>query len=57
MGIIIPPAKIVEFKEALLFALFGVLKLWKEINLLSSVKGAKTDRSLGEIYFPCILKK
>ena len=50
MEIIIPSAKILEFKEALIFALLGVLKLRKEINVLSSVTGAKSDHSSGEIY-------
>lgn len=50
MQIVIPSAKILEFKEALIFALLGVLKLRNEINVLSSVTGAKTDHSSGEIY-------
>jgi len=50
MEIIIPSAKILEFKEALIFALLGVLKLRDEINVLSSVTGAKMDHSSGEIY-------
>lgn len=50
--IIIPSAKILEFKEALIFALLGVLKLRGEINTLSSVTGAKMDHSAGEIYIP-----
>ena len=52
MEIIIPSAKILEFKEALIFALLGVLKLRGEINVLSSVTGAKKDHSSGEIYKP-----
>ena len=52
MKIIIPSAKILEFKEALIFALLGVLKLRGEINVLSSVTGAKMDHSSGEIYKP-----
>lgn len=51
MEIIIPSTKILEFKEALIFALLGVLKLRGEINVLSSVTGAKMDHSSGEIYF------
>lgn len=50
MEIIIPSPKILEFKEALIFALLGVLKLRGEINVLSSVTGAKTDHSSGMIY-------
>lgn len=52
MDIIIPSSKILEFKEALIFALLGVLKLRDEINVLSSVTGAKMDHSSGEIYKP-----
>jgi len=47
---IIPDNKTLEFKEALIFALLGVLKLRNEINVLSSVTGAKTDHSSGMIY-------
>jgi anhydro-N-acetylmuramic acid kinase len=50
MEIIIPEKKILEFKEALIFALLGVLKLRGEINVLSSVTGAKIDHSTGNIY-------
>lgn len=50
MKIIIPSPKILEFKEALIFALLGVLKLRGEINVLSSVTGAKMDHSSGKIY-------
>jgi anhydro-N-acetylmuramic acid kinase len=52
MEIVIPSAKILEYKEALIFALLGVLKLRDEINVLSSVTGAKTDHSSGKIYKP-----
>lgn len=50
MEIIIPSAKILEFKEALIFALLGVLKLRGDINVLSSVTGAKMDHGSGMIY-------
>lgn len=50
MEIIIPSAKILEYKEALIFTLLGVLKLRGEINVLSSVTGAKTDHCSGVIY-------
>ena len=48
--IVIPDAKLLEFKEALIFALLGILKLRGEINVLSSVTGAKHDHSSGVIY-------
>mgnify|MGYP005827340743 FL=1 len=49
--IIIPNPKILEFKEALIFSLLGVLRLRNEINVLSSVTGAKYDHSSGKIYY------
>jgi len=52
MKLIIPENKILEFKEALIFALLGVLRLRDEINVLSSVTGAKKDHSSGIIYLP-----
>lgn len=48
--IIIPDEKTIKFKEALIFALLGILKLRNEINVLASVTGAKQDHSSGEIY-------
>jgi len=50
MEIIIPDAKILEYKEALIFALLGVLKLRNEINVLSSVTGAKQDHCSGVVF-------
>ena len=50
MHIIVPHSKILEFKEALIFAFLGVLKLRNEINVLSSVTGAKCDHSSGRIF-------
>ena len=50
LEIIIPDKKTLEFKEALIFALLGVLKLRNEINVLSSVTGAKRNHSSGTIF-------
>lgn len=50
MEIIIPNKKVLEFKEALIFALLGVLKLRGEINVLSSVTGAERDHSSGNVF-------
>ncbi len=50
MKIEIPTQKILEFKEALIFALLGVLKMREEINVLASVTGAKHDHSSGKSY-------
>jgi len=48
--LIIPDSELLEYKEALIFALLGVLKLRNEINVLGSVTGAKKDHSSGVIY-------
>jgi anhydro-N-acetylmuramic acid kinase len=50
MQIVIPEPKTIEFKEALIFALLGVLRLRSEINVLASVTGAHHDHCSGEIY-------
>lgn len=50
--IIIPSNSLVEYKEALIFGLLGVLKLRGENNCLSSVTGAINDHSSGNIYYP-----
>ncbi len=46
----VPDTILIEYKEALIFALLGVLKLRNEINCLSSVTGAKQDHSSGQIF-------
>lgn len=50
--LIIPDLKIVEYKEALIFALLGILRDINQINCLSSATGAKCDSSTGIIYLP-----
>ena len=51
-NILIPSKEIIEFKEALIFGLLGVLKIRNEINCLASVTGAKHDHSSGKIFRP-----
>ena len=50
--IVIPSKEIIEFKEALIFGLLGVLKIRGEVNCLASVTGAKDDHSSGKIFCP-----
>jgi len=47
----IPDEKTIEFKEALVFAFLGVLRMRNEVNCLKSVTGAKHDNTGGAIYF------
>ena len=49
-SIVIPDSKLLEYKEALIFALLGVLKLRNEINVLSSVTGSNKDHCSGYVY-------
>lgn len=48
--IVIPDRQIVEYKEALIFAFLGLLKLEGKANLLSSVTGAASDSCSGRIW-------
>lgn len=50
--IIIPSKEIIEFKEALIFGLLGILKIRGENNCLASVTGARYDHSSGKIFHP-----
>ncbi len=48
----VPADDIVEYKEALIFAYLGILRLKNENNVLSSVTGASQDSSSGRIIKP-----
>lgn len=47
--IIIPEKKIIDFKEALIFAFMGVLRSNNEVNVLSSATGSTNDHCSGII--------
>ena len=51
-NIILPETQMIDFKEALIFAFLGVLKLRNEVNCLAAVTGAKRDNVGGNIYLP-----
>lgn len=50
--VVVPDKKLIEFKEALVFALMGVLRTELKTNVLSSVTGAKRDSSSGVVFLP-----
>ncbi len=52
LNIVIPDAKTIDFKEAIIFAFMGVLKEREEPNCLKSVTGASIDVSGGEVFLP-----
>ena len=49
-SLVIPEESLINYKEALVFALLGVLKIRGEINCLASVTGGQKDLSAGCIY-------
>ncbi|WP_321374103.1 anhydro-N-acetylmuramic acid kinase [uncultured Draconibacterium sp.] len=50
--IILPDADLINFKEAIVFAFMGVLRLKEQINCLASVTGARKDSCGGVIFLP-----
>jgi len=48
--VVIPDDVTVDFKEALIFAFLGMLRMKKEINTLRSVTGATSDSIGGAVY-------
>ena len=50
--VVVPDNILVEYKEALIFGLLGVLRERQEINCLSSVTGATYDHSSGVVFTP-----
>jgi len=52
LTIVVPDKRLVEFKEALVFAFLALLKVDNQVNCLSSVTGAIKDHSSGEVFYP-----
>ena len=50
MQILVPQKQVVDFKEALIFALLGVLRMENANNCLASVTGASRDHCSGDVY-------
>jgi anhydro-N-acetylmuramic acid kinase len=50
LEIVIPDATIINYKEALIFAFLGVLRLQNQINCYASVTGATKDSSVGVVF-------
>lgn len=50
--LIVPNPKVINYKEALIFGLLGVLKARGDVNVLASVTGASRDHSSGQIFLP-----
>ena len=48
---VIPDVSIIEYKEALIFAFLGALRMENEINILASVTGASRNHSSGSIIY------
>lgn len=53
-NVIIAENELIDYKEALIFAFLGVLKIRNEVNVLSSVTGALCDSVSGLIFNPVL---
>lgn len=50
--VVVPTKRLIAYKEALVFALMGVLRVENKTNVLSSVTGAREDSSSGQVFQP-----
>lgn len=48
----LPPRELIDYKEAVIFAFLGLMRLRGEVNTLASVTGAMRDSIGGAIYTP-----
>ena len=51
--VVIPEKQIIDYKEALVFAFLGLLRMEGKTNVLASVTGAESDSCSGRIWEPC----
>jgi anhydro-N-acetylmuramic acid kinase len=52
IDITIPSQVLIDFKEALIFAFLGFLRVDNQVNCLKSVTGAREDHSSGVLFYP-----
>lgn len=50
--VVVPNTELVDFKEALIFAFLGFLRVNNHVNIFASVTGAKSDSCSGNIIIP-----
>ena len=50
--IFIPDKKLVEYKEAVIFAFLGLLRFLKKENIFAEVTGSKANNIGGALYYP-----
>ncbi|MEI6143730.1 MAG: anhydro-N-acetylmuramic acid kinase [Mariniphaga sp.] len=49
-NIVLPDEKLIDFKEALIFAFLGVLSFTRQVNILSSITGSSRDHIGGIVH-------
>ena len=50
---VVPEKQIIDYKEALVFAFLGLLRMEGKTNVLASVTGAESDCCSGKVWEPC----
>ena len=54
LEVIVPDSQIIDYKEALIFGFFGILRLQNQPNCFASVTNCIQDHSSGVVYTPAI---